>query len=112
MCQLFQRLLSALPIILPQAGTITVEASRMCDHITVYASKIFHLSIHCVAQEHPYTRTKAKIHCFDSEFGFCKSLPCAVSCNQHTPLHVHDRHNREFTVDGLGGPHSNLGPPT
>lgn len=98
MCQFLQPPLSALPIVLPQEGTITVEPSRMCDHSTVYASKILHLSIHYVAQEHPYTRTKAKIYCFDSEFGFCKTMTHADSCNQHIPLHIHDGHNREFTV--------------
>jgi hypothetical protein len=35
--------------------------------------------------------TREKIYCFGSEFGFCKSFPCADSCNQHTPLHIHDR---------------------
>jgi hypothetical protein len=34
--------LAVLPIILPCAGAIIVEASCICDLITVYVSEIFH----------------------------------------------------------------------
>jgi hypothetical protein len=33
----------------PHAGAITVEANRICDHATVYLSKIFCTSIYYVS---------------------------------------------------------------
>lgn len=54
-------------VILHNAVGIKVEVSWISGCITVYASKIFHLSLHYVKQEDFHIRTKAKTCCFNFE---------------------------------------------
>jgi hypothetical protein len=80
--------LVVLPV-LPHIGTVTAEASWICDHVTVY--EIFHPSVCCVALEDFRAWSKGRRCCFDFVLGFCKSflMQHAESCDKHTPFPIH-----------------------
>jgi hypothetical protein len=56
--------------VLPHADTIAGEATWIHDCVAVHLLKIFHPPVCCVSQETSYTRTKAKMCCFDSVLSF------------------------------------------
>lgn len=76
MRQFSQSPLPALPIILHHTGAMTLKASRICNHVTVYVSQIFHLPTCYVAQGSSDIRTKTKQCGFDFIPGFYKRFSC------------------------------------
>jgi hypothetical protein len=67
---------AVLPVILPHAGAIKVEAAWISYCVTAYASKIFHPTTSYVTYEDSHERIKLKTCSFNCVIGLCKNLSC------------------------------------